>query len=499
MKPRVSALIFACLALAACAGGRAAKDDHIAALRDDPPRLEAVLRLLPKGGDLHNHLSGAIYAESYIRWAADGGLCVSRATLALSAPPCAAPPAVPASEALRDGALYAAMIDAWSMRDFVPGAQSGHDHFFAAFEKFDPAGAGHAGDMLAELAERAAAEHTLYLELMWSPGMGAARALGKAAGWDADLARLQARLLAAGLRDIVPQVRRQIDEAEAAKRRRLHCGEATAAPGCAVEIRFLAQVIRSFPPEQVFAQFMLAFALVQMEPRMVGLNLVAPEDGVVALRDYALQMRMLHFLGSAAPQVRIALHAGELALGLVPPQDLRFHIREAVEVAGARRIGHGVDIFEEDRPDQLLAEMAARRVLVEINLTSNDLILGVTGNRHPFPAYRRAGVPTALSTDDAGVSRIDLTHEYARAVATFGLGYADLKELSRNSLEYSFLPGVSLWRSAAPYAPAAACADDALGAAAPSPSCRALLEGSEKARLQWRLERDFAAFEKDLP
>jgi hypothetical protein len=40
---------------------------------------------------------------------------------------------------------------------------------------------------------------------------------------------------------------------------------------------------------------------------------------------------------------------------------------------------------------------------VEINLTSNDQILGVHGAMHPFPAYRAAGVPTVLSTDDEGV------------------------------------------------------------------------------------------------
>ena len=58
----------------------------------------------------------------------------------------------------------------------------------------------------------------------------------------------------------------------------------------------------------------------------------------------------------------------------------------------------------------------------------------------------------ALSTDDEGVSRIDLTHEYVRAVEDFALTYADLKELVRNSLEYSFLPGPSLWDDKGAYA-----------------------------------------------
>jgi adenosine deaminase len=77
--------------------------------------------------------------------------------------------------------------------------------------------------------------------------------------------------------------------------------------------------------------------------------------------------------------------------------------------------------------------------VVEINLTSNDLILNVRGKDHPLPAYRAAGVPIVLSTDDAGVSRIDLTNEYFRAARDYRLGYRELKEIARNSLTYSFL------------------------------------------------------------
>src|SRR5690606_9778653 len=131
-------------------------------------------------------------------------------------------------------------------------------------------------------------------------------------------------------------------------------------------------------------------------------------------------MRMIAHLRRAHPEVPVTLHAGELSAGMVPPEDLRFHIREAVEVAGARRIGHGVDIMHEEDAIGLLEEMARREVLVAINLTSNDVILGVAGSRHPVPVYRRFGVPLALSTDDEGVSRSDLTQEYIRAIEDFG-------------------------------------------------------------------------------
>jgi adenosine deaminase len=99
---------------------------------------------------------------------------------------------------------------------------------------------------------------------------------------------------------------------------------------------------------------------------VVALNFVQPEDYLIARRDYTRHMQIVGFLAKDVP---VALHAGELWLGLVPPQDLTFHIREAVEIAGAHRIGHGVTLAFERDVAGLLAEMRARPVVVEINLS----------------------------------------------------------------------------------------------------------------------------------
>jgi hypothetical protein len=156
----------------------------------------------------------------------------------------------------------------------------------------------------------------------------------------------------------------------------------------------------------------------------------------VARRDYTRQMQIIRFLAGDVP---VALHAGELWLGLVPPPDLTFHIRQAIEIGGARRIGHGVSLAFERDAAGLLADMRARPVVVEIALTSNDVILGVRGKDHPLPAYLAAGVPVVLSTDDASIARIDLTNEYFRAARDYGLGYRQLKAIAGNALRYSFL------------------------------------------------------------
>jgi len=223
---------------------------------------------------------------------------------------------------------------------------------------------------------------------------------------------------------------------------------------------------------------------------------VQPEDGEISMTDYTLQMHMLEYLHSVYPSVHISLHAGELAPGLVTPEGLRFHIREAVELGHAERIGHGVDVMYEDDPNSLLKELAAKHIMIEINLTSNDGILGIKGANHPLPFYRRAGVPVSLSTDDEGVSRIDITHEYVRAAEEFDLSYADLKQMARTGMEHDFLPGKSLWAAQDVLAaPVSACRGQAPGAEKPSSACKAFLEGSEKAAAQWELERRFRVFE----
>ncbi len=69
-----------------------------------------------------------------------------------------------------------------------------------------------------------------------------------------------------------------------------------AKPGCELPIRFDYQVLRAMPPQVVFAMLVLGFELQKSDPRFVGVNLVQPEDALVALRDYRLQMRMIKFL-----------------------------------------------------------------------------------------------------------------------------------------------------------------------------------------------------------
>jgi adenosine deaminase/adenosine deaminase CECR1 len=454
---------------------------------------------MPKGGDIHSHLSGAVYAEHYLEWAAADGYCVDPKAVALVEPSACGQDSnyFPASQLFNRTSVYDALINRWSTRNLPFAGRSGHDQFFDAF-----AGLGvmsdsksRQDDMVAEVANRAASQHIYYLELMLTVQGSAVRQLGREVGWNADFAQMQRQLLKRGLTDLVAKGSQQFVELERQVSKTLGCGTASAQPGCAVTVRYLQQTTRTKPPVEVFAQLAYAFALARANSRVVGINLVAPEDHPIALRDYGLQMRMLQFFKRQFPDVKVALHAGELTLGLVPPDDLRFHIREAVEVAQASRIGHGVDILFEDRPFQLMSEMRRRGVLVEICLTSNEVILNVQSEKHPFLDYWKAGVPMTLASDDEGISRIDLSNEYLLAATRYGLGYKDIKRLARNSLEYSFAKGDSLWKSPEFKAMVPACANESPGSTSVSKGCSAFLQKSERARIQWQLESEFARFE----
>lgn len=447
-------------------------------IKTDPVLLRQFLYAFPKGGDLHNHIDGAIYAENMIIWAAADGHCVDLESMQFSPAPCDPQNNRPSVASVKNNAdIVNKIIDAFSVRNYQLRSKSGADQFFSTFSKFFVATYGREGDMLSEVTQRAANQNTYYLELMQSWNMGDARA-------SVHQLDQQERLI----NEAAAKTSAQIDDIEARRRELQDCDKENAASGCQVQVRYLAQVLRNFPRDRVRAQTMLAVRLMQNDPRVVGLNFVAPEHDPTSLSDYRWQMKMIAEEAAvlAEDKRNISLHAGELALGLVPPEDLGFHVREAIEVAGAKRIGHGVDVIYDPKAAELLEQMAKKSIVVEINLSSNDVILGVSGDQHPFELFRKFDVPLTISTDDEGVSRIDLTHEYQRAVETYDLSYGDIKQMARNALEYSFLEGESLF------------VDNTLRRITPecrthtskksNPECVRLLNPSAKATAQWSME-----------
>lgn len=502
MRQRLAAFLAAGAVLLTATAARADAASEAAAATafdaavDNQAMLRLFLQAMPKGGDLHNHLSGTPSAEDYLSWAAAQGYCVDAARLDLVAPPCADADKL-ARMASDAPFAYARLIDHLSTRGWQRGIGadevSGHTQFFVTFERFAPVAQKNVARMMMVALRTTAGDHAGYLELMHNPA-AMMRHIMAAPDAPLDEAGLEARyaLELKELGPIIAEARAELDMDEAAAKKGLGCGTTAAEPACAVALRYLASGFRGLPPAQAFRSLIFGFALAQADPRYVGVNIVQPEDWAISLRDYDLHMAMFRFLEKKYSGVHRTMHAGELAFGLVPPADMKDHMRKAIE-AGAERIGHGSAIAYEDGAADTLRRMASERIAVEINLSSNAVILGVTGDDHPLKLYRRFGVPVVLSTDDQGILRTDLTNEYLRAVREQGLRYADLKELARSSLEYAFLPGASLWQDGSFVTFVQPCARSLADKA-----CRLFLDASQKARLQADLEARFDRFEHSL-
>jgi adenosine deaminase/adenosine deaminase CECR1 len=468
MKLKLS-LPLACLVLVAAAAGarepasalqnRAATRDHYNRLLAGPaPRLAELTlftTLLPKGGDLHHHYSGAIYAETYLDWVAAQGMCIYRVTDAalkiekfrIESDPQGITPAVrehciSADAARSDDGFYRGLLQRWSDKDFdnhVHEQPPPDKQFFDTFGYFGPASGYDNRVGLRHLKARALAENVGYLETMLRGGPAI------------DRVDLLAPLQPLNAASSDAQVMSALEAATA-----LIAADAQTEAMIAAYVQSLADAVagiddtdfrlrlqtytsRNNPPPRVFGALYTSFAAAARSPHVVGVNFVGPENGVVAMRDYSLHMKFIAFLRHRFPGVRVALHAGELALGMVPPEGLRHHVREAVLVAGADRIGHGVDIAHETGAPELLEAMRRRQVAVEVNLSSNAFILGVRDEAHPLRLYARHRVPFVISTDDAGVSRNTLSGEYLLYVSRYRPSYDELRQTVVNSIRHAFL------------------------------------------------------------
>lgn len=463
-------------------------------IKKDPRALFVFLKAMPKGGELHYHLAGSAYPEVLLLYAAQGHYCLNQKTLAMTEYLSRCEEGVQAHELRRHPRLYEQTIRSWSMANFTFPKESGHDHFFASFGKFMPVVWAFEAKLLADAIQRAVNQNEFYLEVMVQPDRGrSARFARNKKISMTQLPVVRQELLSntafqANINETINGASLLLKKAH----QNLNCDKQPSQVVCKIPVKFQYLVLREQPLENLFAQALNGFAAASRSPDLVGINLVQAEDGPISLRDYRQQMQIFSFLHHVYPKVHIALHAGELDPLTVKSADLRFHIRKAIEIGSAERIGHGTDIAFENDAESLFHLMAKKPVAVEINLTSNRFILNCFNKKHPLRNYLKHHVPVVLSTDDEGVLRTDLTHQYMDAVLNHHIDYPTLKMMSRNALTYSFLPGASLWADAAKAVPVNVCRSFH------SFACLRFLKQSEKARLQWLLEKKMKIFESRL-
>jgi adenosine deaminase len=377
------------------------------------------------------------------------------------------------------------------MKDFVPGKESGHDHFFNGFLKYIPIVIDYRPELLAEIIQRAAQQEEQYLEIMAMPDNAKSTGFGELIK-DIPSYKKKKQLLLANkdfqnnINNTVTETDRILNQA----RHTLGCQSNPQAESCKINIKFLYYSLREQTEDKFFAQVLNAFeAVSRSKGNLVGVNLVQPEDGIISLRDYHKQMLIFDYLHQIYPKVNISLHAGELEPGAVVPAELGYHINDALFTGHAQRIGHGVDIAYENNAESTLEYMAKNHLPVEVNLISNLKILNISGRNHPLNYYLSHHVPVVLSTDDEGVLRTDLTSQYVEAVISHGLDYQALKQINRNALTYAFLPGKSLWIDANKAEPVLECLD------LKSKACNKFIKNNTKANIQWQLEQKIIYFE----
>lgn len=437
------------------AQNEAATARHLASLLAGSAPKTAALTMfftqMPKGGDLHHHYSGAIYAEQYLSWLDKQNYCVDKssyrvvtdkaAVAAQRALPPAARTCLGTAEVFNDDATYRELLQRWSNKDFANhGAlQPPPDRqFFSTFGYFNDLAATNTNEGVLTLKQRAIDENVLYIETIFELAPFA-----QDAAFDERV--LKAGVSDADLADAMRGWRAALESnADFAKTVSAYSASTTAAAAKVDDdkftMRYQGYVLRFFSPSMVFSSMVSGFKAAKMNPLIVGLNIVGQESNHISMRDYALHMKMFQFLKKEFPDVKLALHAGELALGDVPPEGLRFHIEQAVKVAGASRIGHGLDLAHEPNAASIMQTMREKDIPVEINLTSNAFISGIEGENHPITIYRQYGVPYVISTDDAGVTRHTLSQEYMLFASRYKPSYAEVKKASFNSLRYAFLP-----------------------------------------------------------
>lgn len=414
-------------------------DTYFQSIKKDSLKLNKFMAALPKGGDLHNHSSGSVYAEDYIDVALKDSLFIDTTTYLLSKVRNSNPNFIYINDLIKNSPNKRdSIINYWSVRDYHKRGLDGHDQFFSTFAKFFPAYIGNESYLLSTLCKRASEQNISYLETMIRVDhiMDSVANHISPTSWKDDFTDEQNMDLLYkyfkefGLGNLVNQ---NVEELQ-------KIYDETEKHG--VELNFNTYGLRVLPNQAlIFLRLLISFESADRLDILKGVNFVAPEDNELALFNYDLHMKMFGYLSEKYPNVKVTLHAGEITKDLpgVSNLDLEDHIASAILVGGADRIGHGVDIAEENDYENTLKLMQDRGVAVEINLESNEVILDRNPENHPLKLYLENEIPICISTDDEGVLRSNLTNQYMLLIKYLpDIKYSELKELVFNSIEYSF-------------------------------------------------------------
>lgn len=421
--------------------------------RNNEALLTAFFQQMPKGGDLHHHFSGSVYAEPLLERAIAEDFYLNIETMAVSKTKPATGNWQTFSSLKNIGKLdfyQQQIMQTWSVKDYN-GSVPSDDLFFDSFMKFEPTIQGHYAEGMLELKKRAIAENVSYIETQLST-IPCDMDVADLADFNSKLRKAAAQKDEKAVSKLLDELYKSFQKKDAKKYAedfninflaRLH--KDLKIDDERFTMRYQNFVLRFMEPVDLFKNLVIAFISSGESTLTAGVNIVSPEHGENSMKDYWLHMVMFKYCHSKFPDVKYTLHAGELTLGLVQPEELTWHINDAIYIAGANRIGHGVDIAYESNSYDLLKYMSKSNIPIEINLVSNEFILKVKENRHPFTLYKEFNVPIVISTDDAGILRSNMTEQYVLLAKRYpDVTYETIKKYVYNSIDYSFIQDESV-------------------------------------------------------
>ena len=166
--------------------------------------------------------------------------------------------------------------------------------------------------------------------------------------------------------------------------------------------------------------------------------LLTHKDNIIALdlagdeANYPAELFVEHFKIARNAGWHSCQHAGESA----GPES----IWQAINLLGAERIGHAVSATQDPA---LMDYLSSNQICVESNLTSNVQTTTVPDYAsHPIRTFLQSGIKASLSTDDPGISALDINHEYNIAAVKAGLSAEEIHQSQKNALDCAFLSDI---------------------------------------------------------
>jgi adenosine deaminase len=182
--------------------------------------------------------------------------------------------------------------------------------------------------------------------------------------------------------------------------------------------RLLPDLTRNFGAESAMATARAAAGMTDLD--VIGVSLGGDE------RRFPANLFAEAFAYARAQGLHCVAHAGE--------SDGAASVRDALELLGAERIGHGIRALEDPQVVELLAQ---RRTALEICPTSNRLTsVALDGYPHPYEDFDRQGCVVTIDADDPALFETSITAQYRIVEGTAGA--AALERYVRNAVEASF-------------------------------------------------------------